>query len=150
VTGTLIGYTRCSTDQRPHHQLASRLRARINVACRIAAGERRTCYEATDHRITIGIAGPDARERITGLRREIQRIGRNRGWTIIEDLHQEAQPGPRPLACDAGFLHQMRVATSCCLGYRRATPPHSQLLMRRAEVAQLRGGSLAGRGGAGE
>jgi hypothetical protein len=38
-------------------------------------------------RITIGIAGPDARERIAGLRRQLARIGRNRGWTITEDLN---------------------------------------------------------------
>jgi hypothetical protein len=38
----------------------TRLRASINVACRVAAGDRRTSYHATDERITIGIAGPDA------------------------------------------------------------------------------------------
>jgi hypothetical protein len=64
----------------------TRLRASINVACRVAAGDRRTSYHATDERITIGIAGPDARERIAGLRRQLTRIGRNRGWTITEDL----------------------------------------------------------------
>jgi hypothetical protein len=64
----------------------TRLRASINVACRVAAGDRRTSYHATDGRITIGIAGPDARERIAGLRRQLARIGRNRGWTIMEDL----------------------------------------------------------------
>ena len=64
----------------------TRLRASINVACRVAAGDRRTSYYATDERITIGIAGPDARERIAGLRRQLARIGRNRGWTITEDL----------------------------------------------------------------
>jgi hypothetical protein len=60
----------------------TRLRASINVAFRVAAGDRRTSYHATDERITIGIAGPDARERIAGLRRQLTRIGRNRGWTI--------------------------------------------------------------------
>ena len=64
----------------------TRLRASINVACRVAAGDRRTSYHATDERITIGIAGPDARERIAGLRRQLTMIGRNRGWTITEDL----------------------------------------------------------------
>jgi hypothetical protein len=57
------------------------------VAFRVAAGDRRTSYHATDERITIGIAGPDARERIAGLRRQLARIGRNRGWTITEDLN---------------------------------------------------------------
>ena len=65
----------------------TRLRASINVAFRVAAGDRRTSYHATDERITIGIAGPDARERIAGLRRQLARIGRNRGWTITEDLN---------------------------------------------------------------
>jgi hypothetical protein len=65
----------------------TRLRASINVACRVAAGDRRTSYHATDERITIGIAGPDARERIAGLRRQLTRIGRNRGWAITEDLN---------------------------------------------------------------
>ena len=65
----------------------TRLRASINVACRVAAGDRRTSYHATDERITIGIAGPDARERIAGLRRQLTRIGRNRGWTVTEDLN---------------------------------------------------------------
>ena len=64
----------------------TRLRASINVACRVAAGDRRTSYHATDERITIGIAGPDARDRIADLRRQLARIGRNRGWTITEDL----------------------------------------------------------------
>jgi hypothetical protein len=64
-----------------------RLRASINVACRVAAGDRRTSYHATDERITIGIAGPDARERIAGLHRQLTRMGRNRGWTITEDLN---------------------------------------------------------------
>jgi hypothetical protein len=62
------------------------LRASINAACRVAAGDRRTSYHATDERITIGIAGPDARERIADLRRQLVRMGRNRGWTITEDL----------------------------------------------------------------
>jgi len=57
------------------------------VACRVAAGDRRTSYHAADERITIGIAGPDARERIAGLRGQLARIGRNRGWTITEDLN---------------------------------------------------------------
>lgn len=65
----------------------TRLRASIDVACRVAAGDRRTSYHATGERITIGIAGPDARERIAGLRRQLARIGRNRGWTITEDLN---------------------------------------------------------------
>jgi hypothetical protein len=70
----------------PPPRTVTRLRASINVACRVAAGDRRTSYHATDERITIGIAGPDARERIAGLRRQLARIGRNRGWTITEDL----------------------------------------------------------------
>jgi len=65
----------------------TRLRASINVACRVAAGDRRTSYHATDERITIGIAGPDARERIAGLPQELPRMGHNRGWTITEDLN---------------------------------------------------------------
>ena len=69
-----------------HPRMVTRLRASINVACRVAAGDRRTSYHATGERITIGIAGPDARERIPGLRRQLARIGRNRGWTITEDL----------------------------------------------------------------
>ncbi|MEV4183625.1 hypothetical protein AB0J28_19565 [Streptosporangium canum] len=63
-----------------------RLRASINAACRVAAGDRRTSYHATDERITIGIAGPDARERIAGLRQQLARMSRNRGWTITEEL----------------------------------------------------------------
>jgi hypothetical protein len=65
----------------------ARLRAAINAACRVAAGDRRTRYHATDERITIGIAGPDARERIAVLRRQIAKIGGSRGWTITEDLN---------------------------------------------------------------
>ncbi|MEU4331475.1 hypothetical protein [Nonomuraea dietziae] len=64
----------------------TRLRASINAACRVAAGDRRTSYHATDERITIGIAGPDARERIADLRQQLARMGRNQGWTITEDL----------------------------------------------------------------
>ncbi|MFI7708829.1 hypothetical protein [Nonomuraea sp. NPDC049480] len=63
-----------------------RLRATINAACRVAAGDRRTSYHATDELITIGIAGPDARERIAGLRQQLTRMSRNRGWTITEEL----------------------------------------------------------------
>jgi hypothetical protein len=55
-----------------------RLPASINVACRVAAGDRRTSYRATDERITIGIAGPDVRERIAGLRRQLARLLRFR------------------------------------------------------------------------
>ncbi|MEV4374723.1 hypothetical protein AB0J71_47260 [Nonomuraea sp. NPDC049637] len=65
----------------------ARLRAAINAACRVAAGDRRTSYHATDERITIGIAGPDARERIAVLRRQLAKIGGSRGWTITEDLN---------------------------------------------------------------
>jgi hypothetical protein len=64
----------------------TRLRASINAACHVAAGDRRTSYHATDERVTIGIAGPDARERIADLRQQLARMGRNRGWTITEDL----------------------------------------------------------------
>jgi hypothetical protein len=64
----------------------ARLRARISIAARLAAGDNRTHYEATEHRVTIGIAGPDARERIIALRKEIQQIGRGRRWIITEDL----------------------------------------------------------------
>ncbi|TDD18029.1 hypothetical protein [Nonomuraea diastatica] len=63
-----------------------RLRASINAACRVAAGDRRTSYHATDERITIGIAGPDARDRIADLRRQLTRMSRNRGWVITEEL----------------------------------------------------------------
>jgi hypothetical protein len=63
-----------------------RLRASINAACRVAAGDRRTSYQAVDERITIGIAGPDARERIADLRQRLTRMSRNRGWTITGDL----------------------------------------------------------------
>jgi hypothetical protein len=66
---------------------ATRLRASINAACRVAAGDRRTSYHATDARITIGIAGPDARARIAALRRQLTGMSRSRGWTITEDPH---------------------------------------------------------------
>jgi hypothetical protein len=49
--------------------------------------DHRTHYEATSHRITLGIAGPDARERTRAPRQEIQRIGRGHRWTISEDIH---------------------------------------------------------------
>ncbi|MEO5874550.1 MAG: hypothetical protein ABIS86_02295 [Streptosporangiaceae bacterium] len=62
------------------------LRARISIATRLAAGESRTHYETTEHRITIGIAGPDARDQILALRKENQRIGRGRRWIITEEL----------------------------------------------------------------
>ena len=65
----------------------TRLRASINAACRVAAGDRRTSYHATDERITIGIAGPDSRERIVGLHQQLAKMGRSRGWTITEVLH---------------------------------------------------------------
>ncbi|MDF5757433.1 hypothetical protein [Spongiactinospora sp. TRM90649] len=65
----------------------ARLRAAINATCRVAAGDRRTSYHATSERITIGIAGPDARERIAVLRRQLAKIGGSRGWTITEDLN---------------------------------------------------------------
>ncbi|GAA2821023.1 hypothetical protein [Nonomuraea rubra] len=65
----------------------ARLRAAINAACRVAAGDRRTSYHATDVRITIGIAGPDAHERIAVLRRQLPKMGGSRGWTITEDLN---------------------------------------------------------------
>jgi hypothetical protein len=53
----------------------------------VPAGDRRTSYHATDERITIGIAAPDARERIAVLRRQLAKIGGSRGWTITEDLN---------------------------------------------------------------
>lgn len=75
-----------SPDQNPRKR--TRLRARLTIALRLAAGEdHRTHYEATGQRITLGIAGPDARERARALRQEIQRIGRGHRWTITEDPH---------------------------------------------------------------
>lgn len=71
-------------DQQPRRR--ARLRARISIATRLAADDSRTHYEATEHRVTIGIAGPDARERILALRKEIQQIGRGHRWIITEDL----------------------------------------------------------------
>ncbi|MFG1687735.1 hypothetical protein ACGFNP_46795 [Nonomuraea sp. NPDC049269] len=65
----------------------ARLRAAINAACRVAAGDRRTSYHATGERSTIGITGPDARERIAMLRQQLAKIGGSRGWTITEDLN---------------------------------------------------------------
>ncbi|MCD0451755.1 hypothetical protein LO762_21530 [Actinocorallia sp. API 0066] len=64
----------------------ARLRASINAACRVAAGDRRTSYRATDESITIGIAGPDARERIGFLHQQLLGMSRSKGWTITEDL----------------------------------------------------------------
>jgi hypothetical protein len=62
----------------------ARLRAAINAACRVAAGDRRTSYHATDERITIGIAGPDARERIAVLRRQLAKIGGSRSGRSLK------------------------------------------------------------------
>ncbi|MGA2830508.1 MAG: hypothetical protein ABSF03_30850 [Streptosporangiaceae bacterium] len=52
-----------------------------------------TSYHATDKRITIVIVGPDARERIAGLRRQLAGIVRNWGWTITGDLSWSAAAG---------------------------------------------------------
>jgi hypothetical protein len=69
----------------PGAQQAATLRASINVAFPgRPTGDRRTSYHATDECITIGTPASAS----SGLRRQLARIGRNRGgWTITEDLN---------------------------------------------------------------
>ena len=69
-------------DRESDPQKATRLRGRINAAARTAAEQRQTSYHATDSTITIGIRGPDARERIDQFRRALDKLAARHGWTF--------------------------------------------------------------------
>jgi hypothetical protein len=69
-------------DRESDPQKATRLRGRINAAARTAAEQRQTSYHATDSTITIGIRGPDARERIGQFRRALDKLAARHGWTF--------------------------------------------------------------------
>ncbi|MER5424372.1 MULTISPECIES: hypothetical protein [Streptosporangium] len=61
---------------------AIRLRGRIHAAARSAVERRRTIFEATESATTISIYGPDAAERIEGLRAVISHFVVKHGWTL--------------------------------------------------------------------
>ncbi|MGN9789370.1 hypothetical protein ACTMTF_48860 [Nonomuraea sp. ZG12] len=59
-----------------------RLRGRIHAAARTAAEQRDTTFHATDSTVTIGIAGPDAGQRIDQLRAALTKIATKHGWIM--------------------------------------------------------------------
>ncbi|WP_031171448.1 hypothetical protein [Streptosporangium roseum] len=61
---------------------ATRLRGRVHAAARTAAEHRHTTYHATDSTITIGIAGPDAQQRIDQLRTALAKLAIKHRWTL--------------------------------------------------------------------
>lgn len=69
---------------------ATRLRGRIHAAARTAAEQRHTTYYTTDSAITIGIAGPDAQQRIDQLRAALAKLTTKHEWTICDMRDPEA------------------------------------------------------------
>lgn len=59
-----------------------RLRGRVHAAARTAAEQRHTTYHATAATITIGIAGPDAQQRVDQLRAALAKTAVKHGWSF--------------------------------------------------------------------